>query len=74
MRTNINDADGSWQNAPIWNFNDKQVKFDTNFVDNANSNYGSASGFLPKSLLNQEKPRPIFIWAGLSLRILRFAR
>ncbi len=32
-------------NAPIWNFNDDKLKFNTNNVDNANENYGSASGF-----------------------------
>jgi len=49
------EADGVFDNAPIFNFNDGKVKFDTNKVDNANDNYGSASGFLnvlfPKSLL-----------------------
>lgn len=50
------EADGVFDNAPIFNFNDDKVKFNTNKVDNANENYGSASGFLdvplPKSLLN----------------------
>lgn len=46
-----NDADGKWSNAPIFNFNDDKLKFDTNWTDNANSNYGSVSGFVPKSLL-----------------------
>ncbi len=53
MRTsggNYPDADGDFSNAPYFNFNDDKVKFDTNWFDNANSNYGSASGFLPKSL------------------------
>ena len=40
-----------FDNAPYWNFNDGKLKFDTNRVDNANDNYGSASGFLPKYLL-----------------------
>ena len=44
------DADGSFDNAPIFNFNDGKVKFDNNYVDNANENYGAASGFVPKSL------------------------
>ena len=46
------DADGQFDNAPYFNFNDGKVKFNTNWVDNANDNYGSASAFLPKSLLN----------------------
>ncbi len=49
------DADGKFGNAPYFNFNDEQVKFDTNWVDNANDNYGSASGSLPKSLINEGK-------------------
>lgn len=44
------DADGDFSNAPIFNFNDGKVKFNTNWVSNANANYGSASGFLLKSL------------------------
>jgi len=47
---NYPDADGDFSNAPYFNFNDGKVKFGTNWFDNANSNYGSASGFLPKSL------------------------
>ena len=47
---NTPDADGKFVKAPIFNFNDDKVKFDTNDFDNANDNYGSASGFLPKSL------------------------
>ena len=47
---NIPDADGDFSNAPIFNFNDGKVKFDTNWFDNANGNYGSASAFVPKSL------------------------
>lgn len=45
------EADGRFLNAPIFNFNDGKLKFDTNDVDNANDNYGSASGFSPKSSL-----------------------
>lgn len=45
-------ADGQFDNAPNFNFNDGKLKFDTNWVNNANENFGSASGFLPKSLLN----------------------
>jgi hypothetical protein len=44
------DADGDFSNAPIFNFNSDQVKFNTNRCDNANENYGSASAFLSKSL------------------------
>ena len=49
------DADGQFDNAPYFNFNDDKVKFDTNWFDNANDNYGSASGFVPKSLLLRSK-------------------
>ncbi|MEN9551952.1 MAG: hypothetical protein RI935_329 [Candidatus Parcubacteria bacterium] len=42
------DADGKFWNAPIFNFNDDKLKFNTNDVSNANENYGSVSGFLPK--------------------------
>jgi len=48
---NTPDADGDFSNAPILNFNDDRLKFDTNWFDNANDNYGSVSAFLPKSLL-----------------------
>ena len=44
------DADGVFSNAPIFNFNDGKVKFNANWVDNANENYGSASGFVSKYL------------------------
>jgi len=50
----IPEADGDFSHVPIFNFNDDKVKFDTNRVDNANDNYGSASGFLSKSFLNTE--------------------
>ena len=42
------DADGVFSKAPIFNFNDDKLKFDTNDVSNANDNYGSASAFVPK--------------------------
>lgn len=48
------DADGDFSNAPIFNFNDGKVKFDTNFVDNPNDNFGSVSGFLSKSLRSKK--------------------
>jgi hypothetical protein len=44
------DGDGDFSNAPYFNFDDDKVKFDTNDVDNANDNYGTASGFPSKSL------------------------
>jgi len=47
----IPESDVRFDNAPYWNFNDGDVKFDTNWVSNANDNYGSASAFLPKYLL-----------------------
>lgn len=49
------DSDDRFDKAPYFNFDDDKVKFDTKWVSNANSNYGSASGFVPKSLLNQQK-------------------
>ena len=49
------DSDDRFDHAPIFNFNDDKVKFDTNWFDNANSNYGSASGFVPKFLLYRQK-------------------
>jgi len=45
------DSDVRFDHAPYFNFNDGKVKFDTNTVDNANENYGSASGVVPKSLI-----------------------
>ena len=44
------EADGQFPNAPIFNFNDGDLKFDTNDVANPNDNYGSSSGFSSKSL------------------------
>lgn len=52
---NYSDSDVRFDNAPYFKFNDDKVKFDTNYVDNANDNYGSASGFDPKSLFIKEK-------------------
>ena len=43
-------ADGDFSKSPIFNFNDDKLKFDANVVSNANENYGSVSGFLPKYL------------------------
>ena len=45
------DSDVRFDHAPYFNFNDGKVKFDTNTVDNANENYGSVSGVVPKSLI-----------------------
>lgn len=45
------DADGVFSKAPIFNFNDDKLKFDTNDVSNANDNYGTVSGFVPKYLI-----------------------
>lgn len=47
------DGDGQFQNAPYFNFNDDQVKFNTRKLGNFNDNYGSVSGAVPKSLLCQ---------------------
>lgn len=55
---NTPDADGQFENCPYANFNDGQVKFDTNWVNNANDNYGSVSGVSPKSLLMTVKGIP----------------
>jgi len=50
------DADDDFSHAPYFNFNDGKVKFDTNRIDNPNDNYGSVSGFVPKShLINDER-------------------
>jgi hypothetical protein len=49
-KDNYPDGDGKFSGAHCFNFDDGEVGFDTNDVDNANDNYGSASGFLPKSL------------------------
>ena len=43
---NYSDVGSEFDNAPYFNFNDDKVNFDFNKVDNANENYGSASGFL----------------------------
>ena len=45
------DSDVRFDRAPYFNFNDGKIKFDTNYVDNANDNYGSASDLVPKSFL-----------------------
>lgn len=64
---NYPEADGDFSNAPYFNFNDGKLKFNTNFVDNPNENYGSASGFLSKSLPKKDwasakrMPFPLFL-------------
>ena len=45
-------ADADFSKSPYFKFNDDKVKFDTNDVDNANDNYGSASVCLPKYQLS----------------------
>ena len=50
------DADGDFSNAPYFNFNDGKLKFDTNWIDNPNENYGAVSAFVPKSLLKKRVP------------------
>src|SRR3989344_2242686 len=52
------DADGKFVNAPIFNFNDGKLKFNTNWVNKPNDNYGSVSAFFPKSLLNRDNCHP----------------
>jgi len=47
---NPQNSDAPFDHAPYANFNDGKLKVDTKFVDNANDNYGSASGWsVPKS-------------------------
>jgi len=50
-KNNSPDDDDRFDHAPNLYFNDDKLKFDTNYVDNTNQNFGSASGFVPKSLL-----------------------
>ena len=45
-------ADGDFSKSPYFNFNDDKLKFNTNDVSNANDNYGSVSGFVPKYQLS----------------------
>jgi len=61
------DGDAQFDNAPYFNFNDDKVKFDTNDVDNANDNYGSASASVSKSLLKRNAPSS----RGISLLLYR---
>lgn len=68
-RRQCSEADGKWTNAPIFNFNGELVKFNANWYDNPNENYGSVSGFVPKFLLVAVTKRPLKRWA-LSLPLL----
>ena len=43
------DGDDKFVNAPIFNWNDDKLYFNTNWTNNANKQYGSASGFLPQN-------------------------
>ena len=59
---NYPDADDRFDHAPIFNFNDGKVKFDTNWYDNANDNYGSVSVFVPKFLPKQKSTSRCFLY------------
>jgi len=50
-------ADGDFYNSANFNRNDGHLNFDNRNVDNANPNYGGASGVLPLRLLLQKPPR-----------------
>ncbi len=56
-KDNSPDADGDFSNAPNFNWNDGKLKFDTNWVNNANDNFGTVSAFGSKSLLLQQAPQ-----------------
>lgn len=60
------DANGVFNKALYFNFNDGKVKFDTNDVDNANENYGSVSGFFSKSLLGSSTT--LIVWCCVIVR------
>jgi hypothetical protein len=45
------DGDGQFVNAPNFNWNDGKLHFLTFWTNNTNKQFGSASGFVPKSLL-----------------------
>ena len=62
------DSDVRFDHAPYFNWNDGKVKFDTNWFDNANENYGSASGVVPKSLIiAKDALRGVFCFFYLEL-------
>lgn len=50
-KNKYSESDVRFDHAPILNWNDDKLKFNTDDVSNPNDQYGSASGFLPKSLL-----------------------
>ncbi len=54
------DSDVRFDNSPYFNWNDGKVKFDTNWFDNSNENYGSASAVVPKSLTIQKVSHDTF--------------
>ena len=47
--TNFPDGDGQFVNAPNFNWNDDKLHFNTNWTNNTNKQFGSASGFVPQS-------------------------
>jgi hypothetical protein len=60
------DGDGKFVNAPIFNWNDGKLHFNTNWTNNANKQYGSASGFAPKfSFAKKTSKRMSFALVGL---------
>ena len=69
-KSNNSEADGNFDTAPYFNFNDGKVKFDTNRIDNPNDNCGSASGFVPKSHLINGKG----CLTKTPFRLVRFGR
>jgi len=42
----FHDADGKFSNSVYFNWNDGKLHFGNNWADNANQNFGSASGNL----------------------------
>ena len=46
---NFPDGDGQFVNAPNFNWNDDKLHFNTNWTNNTNKQFGSASGFVPQS-------------------------
>ena len=52
------DADGQFDNCVNWNFNDGKLKFNNNWTDNANQNWGAASVSLSLRLFNMKRLPP----------------
>jgi len=48
--SNNPNADGDFTNYLYFNFNDGQLKFNYNWVNNVNKQWGAGSGFLPEFL------------------------